>query len=161
MAHILIADDDDLIAELLGDALAAAGHPSHQVPSAEAAWECVHARRPDLLLLDQDMPGMSGLALLAKLRASPLFYDLPVVMLTAMRPGTEGGIDKHEAMRAGAQDLARKPFEPAALVARIEAALTCGVVPGSQALGQEKSCGEDMSEGALPWQRHLPRARCG
>ncbi|MEE4206443.1 MAG: response regulator transcription factor [Erythrobacter sp.] len=146
LAHILIADDDDLIAEIVSDALAAAGHPSHHVPTAEAAWEQVHVRRPDLVLLDRDMPGMPGLALLARLRASPLLFDLPVVILTAMRdPG-----DEEEALRLGAQGFVRKPFEPAMLVARIEAALERGVA-ASPPVGP---C-EDMED----WQRYLPEPR--
>ncbi|KPP90138.1 MAG: response regulator transcription factor [Erythrobacter sp.] len=149
MAHILIADDDDLIAEIVGEALAAAGHPSRHVPSAEAAWESVHASRPDLLLLDRDMPGMPGLALLARLRASALLFDLPVVILTAMR----GAGDEGEALRAGAQDFIRKPFDPAALVRRIEAVLEAGVKPWATA------CGEDRCGASSDRQRHLSEPR--
>lgn len=159
MAHILIADDDDLIAEVIGDALAEAGHPSRHVPSAAAAWDSLHAHRADLLLLDLDMPGMPGPALLARLRRSLLFYDLPVVILTAMRRAVEGGLDEEEAIRAGAQDFLRKPFEPAALVARIEAALAHGVAPFSPTWSWENARGEDVCGSALHRQRHLERPR--
>lgn len=63
-------------------------------------------RRPDVLLLDQDMPGMSGVTLLRKLRSSDMFYDLPVIMFTAMR----GEADENRAIYAGAVDYIRKPF---------------------------------------------------
>lgn len=160
MDHILFADDDELIAEILTDAFAAAGHPSHVVASAEAAWESVHMWRPDIVVLDQDMPGMPGLALLAKLRASPLFYDLPVVMLTAMRADCERGVDEDSAMKAGAQDFIRKPFVPEALVTRIEAALQRGVAPVSvAAVYEEIACPEDILESASYWQRYLPATR--
>ena len=160
MDHILFADDDELIAEILTDAFAAAGHPSHVVASAEAAWESVHMWRPDIVVLDQDMPGMPGLALLAKLRASPLFYDLPVVMLTAMRADCERGVDEDSAMEAGAQDFIRKPFVPEALVTRIEAALQRGVAPVSvAAVYEEIACPEDILESASYWQRYLPAPR--
>lgn len=160
MARILIADDDELIAEILTDAFAAAGHPSHVVASAEAACESVHMRRPDIVVLDQDMPGMPGLALLAKLRASPLFYDLPVVMLTAMRADCERGVDEDSAMEAGAQDFIRKPSVPEALVTRIEAALQRGVAPVSvAAVYEEIACPEDILESASYWQRYLPAPR--
>lgn len=159
MAHILIADDDDLIAEVIGDALAAAGHPSRRVPSAEAAWDSLHAHRADLLLLDLDMPGMPGPALLARLRGSPLFYDLPVVILTAMRRAVEGGFDEEEAIRAGAQDFLRKPFEPAVLVARIEAAIAGGVSPFSPGWSGQDAGGEDVGGIARPGQRHPQRPR--
>lgn len=84
MARILIADDDDLIADLASQVLIDAGHACGWVTSAEAAWDCVRRKRPDILLLDQAMPGESGLTLLRRLRLSPLLYDLPVIMFTGV-----------------------------------------------------------------------------
>lgn len=115
MARILIADDDELVAELASEVLFDAGHACGWVTSAEAAWDCVHRKRPDLLLLDQTMPGESGLTLLRRLRQSARFYDLPVMMFTAMN----GEADEAQAIYAGAQDFIRKPFEPALLVRRV------------------------------------------
>lgn len=115
MARILIADDDELIAELASQVLIDVGHACGWVTSAEEAWEVAMKRRPDLLLLDQGLPGMSGVTLLRKLRGSPQFYDLPVVMFTAMR----GASDETRAIYAGAQDYIRKPFDPAVLVTRV------------------------------------------
>ena len=84
MAHILIADDDELIAELASQVLIDAGHACGWVTSGEDCWALLRRRRPDVLLLDQDMPGISGMTLLRRLRQSPEFYDLPVVMVTMM-----------------------------------------------------------------------------
>ena len=116
MAHILIVDDDELVAGIAADALVAAGHACGCVHGAEAAMDLLKWRRPDLLLLDQDMPGMSGVAMLRSLRTSQTFYDLPVIMFTAM----SGREDEEQAIYAGAQDYIRKPFTPATLVARVE-----------------------------------------
>ena len=115
MARILIADDDELIGELASEVLIDAGHACGWVTNAEDAWEVAHRRRPDILLLDQNMPGMSGVTLLRKFRGSPQFYDLPVIMFTALR----GREDEAQAIYAGAQDYIRKPFDPASLVNRI------------------------------------------
>lgn len=115
MARILIADDDELIAELASEVLIDAGHACGWVTSAGAAWNTVRRKRPDILLLDQSMPGESGLTLLTRLRRSPLLYDLPVIMFTAMH----GPQDEAQAIFAGAQDFVRKPFEPADLVRRV------------------------------------------
>lgn len=115
MARILIADDDELIAELASEALFDAGHACGWVASAEAAWERVQLMRPDILLLDQSMPGESGITLIRRLRCSPLLYDLPVIMLTAMC----GAQDEARAIYAGAQDFLSKPFDPVVLVSRI------------------------------------------
>jgi DNA-binding response OmpR family regulator len=119
MAHILIADDDELIAELASSALIDAGHACGWVTSGEDAWALLARRRPDVLLLDQDMPGMSGVTLLRKLRGSPRYYDLPVIMFTAM----SGAQDETQAIYAGAQDFVRKPFDPRTLVSRIQRVL--------------------------------------
>lgn len=115
MARILIADDDDLIAQLASEVLIDAGHACGWVSSAAEAWRCVQKKRPDLLLLDQGMPGESGMTLLRRLRRSPELYDLPVMMFTAMR----GEEDRAQALFAGAQDFLSKPFEPFDLVRRV------------------------------------------
>lgn len=115
MARILIADDDELIAELASEVLIDAGHACGWVTCAETAWECVQRKRPDVLLLDQSMPGESGLTLLRRLRNSSLLYDLPVIMFTGM----SGEEDEAQAIYAGAQDFLTKPFDPANLVARV------------------------------------------
>ncbi len=115
MARILIADDDELIAELASEVLIDAGHACGWVTSADAAWECVRRKRPDILLLDQAMPGESGLTLLRRLRISSQFYDLPVIMFTGM----SGPENEAQAIYAGAQDFLTKPFDPANLLRRV------------------------------------------
>ncbi|MGB3806032.1 MAG: response regulator [Erythrobacter sp.] len=115
MAHILIADDDDLVAELASQILIDAGHACGWVTSGEAAFDLLKRKRPDVLLLDQDMPGMSGFSLLRQLRQSPVFYDLPVVMFTVMR----GAEDESQAIYAGAQDFVRKPLDPGVLLHKV------------------------------------------
>jgi DNA-binding response OmpR family regulator len=115
MARILIADDDELIAELASAVLIDAGHACGWVTSAEAAWNCARRKRPDILLLDQAMPGESGLTLLRRIRCSSYLYDLPVIMFTAMN----GRADEEQAIYAGAQDFISKPFDPDWLVTRV------------------------------------------
>ena len=120
MAHILIVDDDELIAEITSETLIDRGHACGWVTDAIQAWDLLHTgRRPNLVLLDQDMPGMSGITLLRKLRGSPLHYDLPVVMFTAMR----GEEDETQAIYAGAQAYIRKPYHPNEMIGQIERVL--------------------------------------
>lgn len=116
MARILIADDDTAIASLASDVLLDAGHACGWVTSAEECLSVLRSKRPDLLLLDHSFPGMSGITLLRQLRRSPRFYDLPVVMFTAV----SGQEDEAQAIYAGAQDFIRKPFDPFWLVRKIE-----------------------------------------
>ncbi|MBI1403830.1 MAG: response regulator [Porphyrobacter sp.] len=120
MARILIVDDDELVAELASEVLIDTGHACGWVTSAESAWQCLRRKRPDLLLLDQALPGESGLSLLRRLRQSAELYDLPVVMFTAMN----GAADETQAIYAGAQDFIRKPFDAGLLVRRVGRIIT-------------------------------------
>ena len=119
MAHILIADDDELIAELASQVLIDAGHACGWVTSGEDCWALLRRRRPDILLLDQDMPGISGMTLLRRLRQSSEFYDLPVVMFTVM----SGAQDEANAIFAGSNDFIRKPFDPRRLQSVVQRVL--------------------------------------
>ncbi len=116
MAYVLIADDDEIVAGLASEALIDAGHPCGWVTNGTEAWDLLQKRRPDVLLLDQNMPGMSGCALLRKIRSSASLYDLPVIMFTALT----GIRDEEQAIYAGAQDYIRKPFQPSKIARRIE-----------------------------------------
>jgi two-component system, OmpR family, phosphate regulon response regulator PhoB len=120
MARILIADDDELIAELASEVLIDAGHACGWVTNAVDAWACLQRKRPDVLLLDHAMPGETGLTLLRRLRQSAVFYDLPVIMFTALN----GEADEAQAIYAGAQDFIRKPFDPALLARRVGRIIT-------------------------------------
>ena len=119
MAHILIADDDDIVSELACSTLIEEGHACGWVSNGEDALKLLKWRRPDLLLLDQDMPGMSGSRLLRELRNSSAYYDLPIIMFTAVT----GREDEIQARFNGAQDYIRKPFDPDKLVVTVEQVL--------------------------------------
>ena len=119
MASILIADDDEIVAELASEVLINAGHACGWVTDGEKVLDLLKWRRPDLLLLDQDMPGMTGSNVLRKLRGSKQFYDLPVIMFTAVT----GATDEEAARFHGAQDYIRKPFDPKFLIWRVNSVL--------------------------------------
>lgn len=115
MAHILVVDDDDILAENAARILIDAGHACGWVTDCHAALIAVHRRRPDLVLLDQNMPRENGTTLLRRLRSSPRFYDLPVAMLTAVK----GREEEQIAYYNGAQDYIRKPISQRDLVYRV------------------------------------------
>lgn len=116
MARIIIADDDELIGEMARDALTAAGHGAGLVVNGADALHVIKTRRPDLVILDCNMPGLSGVLLVQELRKSPDFAGLPVMMLTGRRSDS----DEELARFAGANDYMRKPFDPDELVFRVE-----------------------------------------
>ncbi|WP_324826959.1 response regulator [Qipengyuania zhejiangensis] len=119
MAHILIVDDDELIAELAANLLIEAGHACGWVTDGHKALDLLKWRRPDLLLLDQDMPGISGGQVLRELRSSAKNYDLPVIMFTAM----SGAQDEASALYNGAQEYIRKPFDDRFLLRKVDLVL--------------------------------------
>lgn len=115
---ILVVEDDADINNLLAKMLRQADYQVTQVYSgSEVALRLEH-ESPDLILLDLMLPGMSGEALLEKLRGE-LGCDAPVIILSAK---TAVG-DKVGLLKLGADDYITKPFEPEEVLARIEAAL--------------------------------------
>ena len=114
---ILVVDDEPPIRKLLRVGLGSQGYAVSEAPSAKAAIEFIQAERPDLILLDLGLPGMTGLELLGKWRSDGL--DIPVVILSSRTD--EAGIVA--ALELGADDYVTKPFGMNELVARIRVAL--------------------------------------
>ncbi|MDG4879369.1 response regulator transcription factor [Mesorhizobium sp. WSM4935] len=114
---ILVVDDEPPIRKLLRVGLGSQGYAVSEAPSAKAALELIQTARPDLILLDLGLPGMTGLELLGKWRSDGL--DIPVVILSSRTD--EAGIV--QALELGADDYVTKPFGMNELVARIRVAL--------------------------------------
>jgi DNA-binding response OmpR family regulator len=117
MARIILADDDEVVAELVTDAFMAAGHAVGWLKDGKEALDLIKRRPPDLAILDCNMPEMSGIMVLRELRQSETLFDLPVMMLTGRQSESDEQILRYE----GANDYMRKPFDPIALVGRAEA----------------------------------------
>ncbi|UZK70802.1 response regulator transcription factor [Sphingomonas sp. S1-29] len=120
MARIIVAEDDEILGEIACDVLVAYGHAAGLVQDGAEALQIVKTRRPDLLVLDCNLPGMSGVTVLRELRNMPAFCDLPIMMLT----GRRGAQDEELARFAGADDYMKKPFDPDEFVFRVEELLT-------------------------------------
>jgi DNA-binding response OmpR family regulator len=116
MARIIIADDDEIVGEIARDALIAAGHGAGLILDGSEALKVIKERRPDLIILDCNMPGLSGVLLVQELRKMIEFATLPVMMLT----GRRGQRDEELARFAGADEYMKKPFDPDELVFRVE-----------------------------------------
>jgi CheY-like chemotaxis protein len=84
MAHVLVVDDDPDIRELLEIRLARLGHDVVGVGSGEAALARMAAGAPDVVVLDVVLMGMSGLDVLAAMRADGTLREVPVVILTGL-----------------------------------------------------------------------------
>ncbi len=116
MAHILLADDDVELSEMLVDYLGGEGFTVDVAHDGEAALRMALANRYDLLVLDVMMPKRNGFDVLRELRPKSL---LPVLMLTAR--GED--VDSIVGLELGADDYLAKPCNPRVLVARIRAIL--------------------------------------
>ncbi|MEU9169738.1 response regulator [Streptomyces sp. NPDC048420] len=119
MAHVLIADDDADIRDLVAFKLAQSGHQVTAVEDGMAALRAARENTVDLALLDIRMPGMSGLDVCRELRAAAETATLPVIMITAR--SQEGDVEVGFA--AGADDYIIKPFSPRELSSRVTAVL--------------------------------------
>ncbi len=113
---ILIVDDEPQIRRVMRTTLSSNGYAIIEARSGEEALEIMRKERPELVLLDVNMPGMGGLEVCREIRDQS---DVAIIMLTVRN--TEH--DKVLALDAGADDYVVKPFSIEELLARIRAAL--------------------------------------
>lgn len=113
---VLIAEDESEIAQILQAYLARDGLRTVHAADGRSALDLHLSLKPDLVLLDVQMPRVDGWKVLAELR---LRGDTPVIMLTAH----DQDIDKLMGLRIGADDYVVKPFNPAEVAARVGAVL--------------------------------------
>lgn len=117
--HVLVVEDEEPIRQMLRFSLERAGFSVSEAAGAQAARLAIAERRPDLILLDWMLPGVSGIELARELKADQNTRDLPVIMLTA-RVEEE---DRVRGLNLGCDDYVTKPFSTSELMARIRAVL--------------------------------------
>jgi len=113
--EVLVIEDDGDTRELLEEALSSAGFRVSTASSGADGLAWLHQHLPDLVLLDQNLPGMSGTEVCQAIRRSPGMSAVPVIMLTALSQPR----DKVSGLQAGADDYITKPFDVDELVARL------------------------------------------
>lgn len=119
MAKIVVVDDDEDMIMLIELVLAKMGHEVHTAANGLIGLDVCLRERPDLAIVDINMPVMTGLDMLKILRGSDELCDLPVILVTAMSLDD----DIEAGRRAGANDYVTKPFRPTGLVERVAALL--------------------------------------
>jgi two-component system phosphate regulon response regulator PhoB len=119
MHRILIVEDEQDIADLIGFNLQRAGFEVFKAHDGIAGTETALRERPDLIVLDLMLPGRDGYGVFRELKRDPRTVDIPVIMLTA-RAQTE---DRIQGLEAGADDYLTKPFSPKELLLRVQAIL--------------------------------------
>ncbi len=116
MRSVLIVDDDPHIRELLAFALAKAGFSSREAGDGEEALAAIERVKPDLVVLDINMPKLDGLEVCRRIRARG---DLPILFLSSR----DDEIDRVLGIELGADDYVVKPFSPREVAARVGAIL--------------------------------------
>ena len=117
--RLLLVEDDRAIAELVKFHFIRADYTVTTTASGEEALILVEEIRPDLMVLDWMIEGISGIELCRRLRRKPATANLPIIMLTAR--GEED--DRLRGLETGADDYVTKPFSPKELVVRAAAVL--------------------------------------
>lgn len=116
---IWCVEDDSSIRDIEVYALTSTGFEARGFEDGNAFWDALQAEKPELVILDVMLPGISGLELLQKMKESEAFQDIPVIMATAK--GTE--YDKIQSLDLGADDYLVKPFGVMEMVSRVKAVL--------------------------------------
>jgi len=116
---ILIADDDTEVLDLLVYALEAEHYTVVTATDGDTAYKKVISEKPDLVILDVNMPGMSGFEVCQKIRENSDVCLTPVIILSSLAKTK----DRITGIKLGADEYLTKPFEPFELVARVEGLL--------------------------------------
>lgn len=110
-SHVLIVDDDMVNLELLQAVLEGEGFRVSSATTAQSAIETAHAKKPDLILMDVQLPGMDGLEATKRLKSDDLTVSIPVIAVTAhVRPD-----DQERCLEVGCVKHIAKPIDTRAL----------------------------------------------
>ncbi len=123
MAHILVVDDEPEIVKLVSRLMEGRGH---RVTIARDGQEAVERERPDLLIIDLNLPKVDGFEVTKRLRAAAATHGLPIVMMTAAFPTV---IDADRGLTAGADEYVVKPFLREVLLHNVERLLAKAAPP--------------------------------
>jgi CheY-like chemotaxis protein len=142
---ILVADDDPLNVDFFEVMLSKLGFTVEKAANGEAALESVKRFHPDLIILDNILPKLSGWDLTKQLKADPKYQNIPIIMLSAL----DDVKDKVEGFELGIDDYITKPFNFSEVLARIRAVLRNRELFGQilvreSRLGQAEELSADM-----------------
>ncbi len=145
---VVVADDDESVRSFFRTALERAGMTVLLASNGRRALQLVRSKAVDVLLLDLNMPGLSGLDTLHEVRADPALKTLPVIIATA----SVVEADRVAGLEQGADDLVVKPVSVAELVARVHAQIR-----GRTAVAEELRAGREHRRRMAVLISELPR----
>ena len=115
MSRVLIIDDNPVNLKLVAYLVKAQGHDVDTAIDADSALASLHARRPDVILMDLQLPGVDGLELTRRIKSDPATAGIAIIAVTAY--AMKG--DRERAFEAGCDDYVTKPIDTRALPAVI------------------------------------------
>ena len=113
--RILVLEDEEDSRKILRDLLSTAAYEMTEAENGEQALAAVAKQRPDLILMDIQMPVLDGYEATRRIKADPAFKDVPIIAVTSY--ALSG--DEAKARAAGCDDFVPKPFSPRQLLAKI------------------------------------------
>jgi DNA-binding response OmpR family regulator len=116
---VLIADDEPSLRMLVAATIASDQIEVLEAPDGDVAWDLIERRRPDLVLLDVQMPGQTGIQLTRNIRSVPRLSRTRIVILTSKAQAS----DVATGLAAGADLYLTKPFSPLSLLSYVERSL--------------------------------------
>jgi two-component system alkaline phosphatase synthesis response regulator PhoP len=157
--RILVVDDEPAIVEILSRYLRDDGFVVLEASDGATAVNAALAERPDLIILDLNLPGLHGSEVFRRVRAT---YDVPVIMLTSR----QDEVDRVVGLELGADDYVGKPFSPREIVARVKtvlrrARLGSGAADESQAAVDDTRARNVLNLGTLEIDRSAYEVRIG
>jgi two-component system, cell cycle response regulator DivK len=117
--HILVVEDQEDNRQILRDLLGNAGYEVTEAENGEEAIAAVAQRRPDLILMDIQLPVMDGYEATRRIRTNPDLKFVPIIAVTSYALGG----DESKALAAGCDSYVSKPYSPRELLAKVRAYL--------------------------------------
>ncbi|HLO31873.1 MAG TPA: response regulator [Anaerolineales bacterium] len=113
--RILVVEDQEDNRQILRDLLSSAGFEIIEAETGEEALVAASSQRPDLILMDIQLPVLDGYEVTRRIKANPLLQEIPIIVVTSYAlSGDEG-----KAREAGCNDYVTKPYSPRELLAKI------------------------------------------
>jgi two-component system cell cycle response regulator DivK len=113
--RILVVEDQEDNRQIIRDMLAATDYEIMEAESGEQALEAVAKQRPDLILMDIQLPGMDGYEATRRIKADPALRSIPIIAVTSYALSGE----EQKARAAGCDEYVPKPYSPRQLLAKI------------------------------------------
>ena len=113
--RILVVEDQEDNRQIIRDLLSATDYEIMEAESGEQALEAVAKQRPDLILMDIQLPGMDGYEATRRIKADPALRSIPIIAVTSYALSGE----EQKARAAGCDEYVAKPYSPRQLLAKI------------------------------------------